>query len=208
MGCLLWVRSIRVWSVCYTRHRHSIAWWRHQIETFPRYWPFVRGIHRSPVNSPHKGQWRGTLMYSLLPNKTNGWVNDRDAADLWRHCAHYDVTVMYRDQSVYARCHWETTLQRHFLLHLGAYTKWALSWVTSCSNGSCYKELRLHTIICTAARKTNIHKTTSISLIVTVHSRYSLAYFIMAFNRNNSFPKWFQSARYFQCLSLVLETRN
>ena len=26
--------------------------WKH----FPRYWSFVRGIHRSPVNSPHKGQ--------------------------------------------------------------------------------------------------------------------------------------------------------
>ena len=26
--------------------------WKH----FPRYWPFVRGIHRSPVNSPHKDQ--------------------------------------------------------------------------------------------------------------------------------------------------------
>ena len=25
--------------------------WKH----FPRYWPLVRGIHRSPVNSPHKG---------------------------------------------------------------------------------------------------------------------------------------------------------
>ena len=33
---------------------------------FPRYWPFVRGIHRSPVNSPHKGQWRGALMLSLI----------------------------------------------------------------------------------------------------------------------------------------------
>ena len=30
---------------------------------FPRYWPFVRGIHRSPVNSPHKGQWRGALTF-------------------------------------------------------------------------------------------------------------------------------------------------
>ena len=26
--------------------------WKH----FPRYWPFVQGIHRPPVNSPHKGQ--------------------------------------------------------------------------------------------------------------------------------------------------------
>ena len=28
--------------------------WKH----FPRYWPFVRGIHRSPVNSPHNDQRR------------------------------------------------------------------------------------------------------------------------------------------------------
>ena len=35
--------------------------WKH----FPRYWPFVRVIHRSPVNSPHKGQWRGALMHSV-----------------------------------------------------------------------------------------------------------------------------------------------
>ena len=33
---------------------------------FPRHWSFVRGIHRSPANSPHKGQWRGALMFSLI----------------------------------------------------------------------------------------------------------------------------------------------
>ena len=64
--------------------------WKH----FPRYWPFVRRIHGSPVNSPHKGQWRGALMFSLNWAWTNGWVNNRDAGDLRRHCAHYDVTVM------------------------------------------------------------------------------------------------------------------
>ena len=30
---------------------------------FPRYWPFVRGIHRSPVNSHHKGSVMRTLMF-------------------------------------------------------------------------------------------------------------------------------------------------
>ena len=34
--------------------------WKH----FPRHWPFLRGIHRSPVDSSHKGQWRGALIYS------------------------------------------------------------------------------------------------------------------------------------------------
>ena len=60
---------------------------------FPRYWPFVRGIHRSPVNSPHKGQWRGTLIFSLICTWTNGWVNNRDAGDLRRHRTLYDVIV-------------------------------------------------------------------------------------------------------------------
>ena len=35
--------------------RDDVIKWKH----FPRYWPFVRGIHRSPVESPHKGQWLG-----------------------------------------------------------------------------------------------------------------------------------------------------
>ena len=58
------------------------------------YWPFVRGIHRSPVNSPHKGQWRGALMFSLICVWINGWVNNRGAGDLRRYRAHYDVIVM------------------------------------------------------------------------------------------------------------------
>ena len=59
-----------------------------------RYWPFVLGIHRSRVNSPHKGQWREALMFSLTCAWINGWVNNRWAGDLRRHRAHYDVTLM------------------------------------------------------------------------------------------------------------------
>ena len=65
------------------------SWWKH----FPRYWPFVRGIQRSPVNSPHR-QWRGALMFSLICAWINGWVNNREVGDLRRHRAHYDVIVM------------------------------------------------------------------------------------------------------------------
>ena len=70
-----------------------VSWWRHQMETFPHYWPFVQGIHRSPMNSSHKGQWRGHLIFSLICAWTNGWVNARDTGNL-RHHSHYDVTVM------------------------------------------------------------------------------------------------------------------
>ena len=61
---------------------------------FSRYWPFVRGIHRSPVNSPHKDQWRGALMFSLICAWINGYVNNGEGGDLRRHRAHYDVTIM------------------------------------------------------------------------------------------------------------------
>ena len=64
--------------------------WKH----FPRSWPFVRGILRSPVNSPHKGQWRGALIISLICVWINDWVNNREAGDLRCYRAHNDVIVM------------------------------------------------------------------------------------------------------------------
>ena len=104
---------IALWEVCFERLCKAKPWvtqqevtserrnlrlkehddvikWKH----FPRNWPFVRWIHRSPMNVPHKGQWRGALMFSSICAWTNGWANNRDAGDLRRHCAHYDVTVM------------------------------------------------------------------------------------------------------------------
>ena len=48
-----------------------------------------------PRRIPQKGQWRGALMLSLIPVWINGWVNNREAGDLRRYSAHYDVTVMW-----------------------------------------------------------------------------------------------------------------
>ena len=70
----------------------DIIKWKH----FPRYWPFVWGIQWSPVISPHKGQWRWALMFSVICTYTNNSVNKRDASDLRRHHAHYDITVMQK----------------------------------------------------------------------------------------------------------------
>ena len=64
--------------------------WKH----FPRYWPYVRGFHRGPVNSPHKGQWREALIFSLICARINSWVNNGEDGDLRRHRGHYDVIVM------------------------------------------------------------------------------------------------------------------
>ena len=81
-----WANSVRALHICNgvqsTLRHDDVIKWKH----FPRHWPFVRGIHGSPVKSTHKGQWCGALM--------NDWVNTHEAGDLRRHRAHCDVIVM------------------------------------------------------------------------------------------------------------------
>ena len=89
-------------------HDDVIKW-----KYFSLYWPFVRGIHRSPVNFPHKGQCRGALMFSLICAWTNGWVNTRVAGDLRRNRAHYNVTVMW---DISCLCWIQTHIYMLFLL--------------------------------------------------------------------------------------------
>ena len=88
---MLWRRH-QILDTYYTTDSSNddVIKWKH----FPRYSPFVRGIHRSTVNSPHKGQWRGALMFSLICVWINGWVNNREADDLRRYRVHGDVVVM------------------------------------------------------------------------------------------------------------------
>ena len=81
-----------------SRNQMVTEWWLHddviEWKHFPHYWPFVRGIHQSPVNSPQKGEWHRALMVSLICAWTKGWANHREAGDFRCHCAHYDFTVM------------------------------------------------------------------------------------------------------------------
>ena len=73
--------------VCVTIHsfHDDVIKWKH----FPCYWPFVPG----PVNSPHKGQWCGAFMFSLICtlNKRSseqswGWWFETPSCPLWHHC--------------------------------------------------------------------------------------------------------------------------
>ena len=76
----------------YKRSFHDdVIKWKH----FPRYWPFVRGIHRSPEHSPHKVQWHGAFMFSSIGARINGWVNNCESGHLRHIRPHYDATVIY-----------------------------------------------------------------------------------------------------------------
>ena len=83
--------SYQIWKCRKTYHNDVIKW-----KLCSRNWPFVRGIHRSRWIPRTKGQWRGTLIFSLICVWINSWVNNREAGDLRRHRGHYDVSVMSR----------------------------------------------------------------------------------------------------------------
>ena len=108
---LFWFGNISFWYVYveYTRvflSHYDVIKWKH----FPPYWPFVRRIHRSPVNSPHKGQWRGALMISLICVWINHWVNNREAGDLRRYHTHYAVIVMKSLLPERCGCNWKCAI--------------------------------------------------------------------------------------------------
>ena len=100
-------RSLRLDHINTTQqnsvHHDDVIKWNH----FPRYWPSVWDIHRSPVNSPHNGQWRGALMFSLICTWINGWVNNIEVGDLRRHRAHHDVIVVITPRyTLHCRASW------------------------------------------------------------------------------------------------------
>ena len=69
---------------------NDVVKWKH----FPCYCSFVWGILWSLVNSSHKGQWCGALMFSSICAWINGQVNNHEAGELRHHRAQYDVAVM------------------------------------------------------------------------------------------------------------------
>ena len=86
-GVPVWFRVSNTLQDHATHTHDDIIKWK-------RYWPFVRGIHWSPVNFQHKGQWRRALMFPLICTWINGWVNNPEAGDLRCHHAHYDIIVI------------------------------------------------------------------------------------------------------------------
>ena len=92
---LVTTRSIFPQSLTIDTHDDAIKW-----KHFLHYWPFVRGIHRSPVNSPHKDQWRGALRFSLIYTRINkrlskqwwGWWFESTLCPLW---CHYNATIYH-----------------------------------------------------------------------------------------------------------------
>ena len=76
----------------------DVTKWKH----FPRYWSFVRGIHRSPEFPSQRPVTQSFDVCFFICAWINSWVNNRKAGDLRYLRAHYDVTVMSRQITIKA----------------------------------------------------------------------------------------------------------
>ena len=82
------------------------------METFSALLVLCAGNSPVPVNSPHKGQWRGALMFPLNCVWINDWINNREVGDLTRHRGHYDVSVMNNITNIMLLTTWR---RKHYI---------------------------------------------------------------------------------------------
>ena len=85
------VIKITIYREIYSRvpSQDDVIKWKH----FPCYWPFVRGIHRSMVNSPHNGPVTRSFgvffdlpLNERLSKQSWGWWFETASCPSWRHC--------------------------------------------------------------------------------------------------------------------------
>ena len=80
-------------SITQSASLFSKTWWRHQMETFSALLALCAGNSSVPVNSLHKGQWRGALIFFFhlhlnkwLSKQPRGWWFETPAWSFWRQC--------------------------------------------------------------------------------------------------------------------------
>ena len=98
-------------TVCF-KHDDAIKW-----KHFPRYWPFVRGIDRSPGNSPQKKPVTQSFdvffdlrLNKRLSNQSWGWWFKTPSHPLWRHCNESTAAVYRAHHPIQQAIIWDNAL--------------------------------------------------------------------------------------------------
>ena len=97
-----------------TASHDDVIKWKH----FPRYWPFVRGIHRW---IPHTKASDAELWCFLW---INSWVNNGEAGNLRCHRPHYDVIVMSPSSSAWVAGRCDSNYKSEFVKPIIQKSSW------------------------------------------------------------------------------------
>ena len=91
---MIYVVQVKHFTIIHEIHQSpenaTHTWWRHQMETFSALLAICAG--NSPVTGEFPSQRPVTRSFDVFFE--NGWVNNREAGDMGRHHAHYDVIVI------------------------------------------------------------------------------------------------------------------
>ena len=133
-----------------TQSHDDFIKWKH----FPHYWPFVRGIHQSPLDSPHKRPVKRSfdVLFDLCLNTqlsklSRCWWFEMPSCSFWRHCNALPSQASYRVSMVRT---WEKTDRILRSPHCSRRVK--ITWRGLCKCGClvpcfCYQ---LNTVQCSA----------------------------------------------------------
>ena len=92
---LCWMQDLNIHSKTKLNKTMCISWWRHQMETFSASRALCAG--NSPVTGEFPAQRLVTRSFDVFFCVwINSWINNREAGDLRRYRAHYDVIAMLR----------------------------------------------------------------------------------------------------------------
>ena len=131
---------------------------RHQMETFSVSLAHLRGIHRSPVNSPHRGQWRGASNYffDLRLNKRLS----KQSIDLWFETP---------SRSLSRHCNGQRPCE---LFDIYQETEW---WLTVRVNACCLTTLK-YVVVSNCWFAAVVHSSVSIDLSISISMQQSYKY--------------------------------
>ena len=103
------------WRQLTTENLHHTSYYLHddviKWKDFPRYWPFMQEIHRSPVNLPAQRPVTRSFDVSFdmllnirLSKQSSGWLFKTPSHSLWRQCneennGHISVTGVFTSKA-------------------------------------------------------------------------------------------------------------
>ena len=121
-----WLRLLMIYMFCWPS-------WRHHMETFSSLLAICEA--KPPVDSPHKGQWGGSLMVFFvlrlnkrLSKEPRRWWFETPSVALWRHCNAFSTMMTLHPSAASSSCEClksqMKTLNKKFPLNIGSKLDW------------------------------------------------------------------------------------
>ena len=170
-------------STVLTKYNDVTKW-----QQSPRYWPLVRGIHKSPVNSPHKGQGRGDLVF-YFDQHLNKRLSQQSTSLIWDalHSLSYHCNerhVIFQNSKAtndyvslpwtrFRHSKWQAICNLITFFHLASVFENMISRIVLCFDWMIHFNIRMLIHLFSSNTVSISYMTTSLSILTIVFSQIS-----------------------------------